>query len=177
MHGCTQPVTSSCFLTATQESGDIETAELLLEAGADMNDVDCVGRTALVLAAILADVEFVKLLLGEGVHISKLNTDGDGAVTYYLENHLWDEDILKVKDDEIVKILYVAGETVRNYLTAVHPIEDTNNKICLKQMCRKTIRHRLLELNLHLHLFDRIPLLHLPSSLESFLLYEMSLEQ
>ena len=49
-------------------------------------------------------------------------------------------------------------------------------KLCLKHMCRQTIRNHLLHLDPHRHLFHRIPRMGLDEILNSYLLYDISLE-
>ena len=51
--------------------------------------------------------------------------------------------------------------------------EDT--KLSLRHLCREAIRNYLLKLNRHKHLFGRVPNLGLPTSLSSYLLYNMEL--
>ena len=70
-------------------------------------------------------------------------------------------------DDTIV---ISAGGSVPNYLL----FDDL--KLCLKHLSREVIRKHLLKLDLHEHLFGRVPRLELPTSLTDFLLYGMSID-
>ena len=48
---------------------------------------------------------------------------------------------------------------------------------CLKSMCRGVIRNSVLNINPHVHLFNRVNQLGLPSLLAKYLVYDMSLEE
>ena len=48
-------------------------------------------------------------------------------------------------------------------------------KLCLKHLCREAIRNHLLKVEPHTHLFGRIPQLGLPSLVNEYLLYDISL--
>ena len=52
---------------------------------------------------------------------------------------------------------------------------DPELRFCLKHLCREAIRNHLVTLNPHSNLFHRIPQLGLPSTLNSYLLYDMTL--
>ena len=52
-----------------------------------------------------------------------------------------------------------------------------NLRFDLKHLCREAIRKHLLELDLHTHLFGRIPKLGLPKPLTEYLLFRMSLSE
>ena len=50
-------------------------------------------------------------------------------------------------------------------------------RLSLKHLCRKTIRNHLITLDKHSHLFNRVPRLGLPSGLNTYLLYSMSIQE
>ena len=50
-------------------------------------------------------------------------------------------------------------------------------EISLKSWCREAIRNHLLDLDPHTNLFIRVPLLSLPSLLQRYVLFELSLEE
>ena len=64
------------------ESGDVETASLLLEAGADINSQNITGKTALMKAAEFGNVEIAKTLLQSGADINIKNHEGKLALNY-----------------------------------------------------------------------------------------------
>ena len=56
-------------------------------------------------------------------------------------------------------------------------IRFTNIKLRLLHICREAIQNHLLDIDLHTHLFKRVPRLEqLPGSLREFLLYDLTLE-
>ena len=90
-------------------------------------------------------------------------------------------------------LLYAAGESV-NPVTVGTPewfrkqngeeefdidnyLELTDSKLSLQHMCREVIRTRLIRMNPHQHLLDRIPRLGLPSLLTSYLLFHVNLKE
>lgn len=58
----------------------------LLGAGADINAVDCDGRTALMLAARVGNLESVLILIGKGADTNK-ETNGMKAIDLAREKH------------------------------------------------------------------------------------------
>ena len=60
---------------------------------------------------------------------------------------------------------------IPEYIQQIEPRE-----IWLSSLCRIAVRDHLMHLDRHSNLFRRIPKLGLPSSLTSYLLYDMSLE-
>ena len=87
---------------------------------------------------------------------------------------LWEEeeeDAVK----EVILLLFAAGEKMDG--SALNIPEYLKPTLCLKDMCRRAIRNRLIELDSKHHLFDTIPQLKLPHSLTRYLLYSMSLEE
>ena len=48
--------------------------------------------------------------------------------------------------------------------------------VCLKHLCREAIRKKLIDLDPHTHLFDRIRQIGLPSIVAAYLLYNMCLD-
>ena len=99
---------------------------------------------------------------------------------------LQSQQLLKAADyghEECVLSLIKAGADVNErdsfHHTALIKATETGLEKCtitLKDMCRQTIRNRLIELDPKHHLFQRIPLLKLPNILRRYLLYNMSLE-
>ena len=90
-------------------------------------------------------------------------------------------------------LLYAAGELPGKYRVphkeewtdstpAVKEILDLQEKqnstgLCLKSMCRKTIRDRLLSEDRHVNLFYRVTKLGLPPLLAKYVVYDMSVEE
>ena len=61
-------------------NGHVETAKILIAAGADVNKISGLGNTALVVASHLGDAESVKLLLGSGANPNIVTKDGWGPL-------------------------------------------------------------------------------------------------
>ena len=89
---------------------------------------------------------------------------------------------------DISLLLFAAGETFieKRYIVwnatddevgLPDFLKQIKSDMSLKHMCREAIRKRLLELEPHSNLFSRIPELGLPSSLQSYLLFHVSLNQ
>ncbi|MBP3546584.1 MAG: ankyrin repeat domain-containing protein [Alphaproteobacteria bacterium] len=72
------------------ENGHTEIVELLLKNGAEINETDEIGNTALMYAAENGHKEIVKLLLDNGANIKARNEDGDTAKTLALKNKHYD---------------------------------------------------------------------------------------
>ena len=86
------------------------------------------------------------------------------------ERHLRGFSLIHLNDDD-------GGEGVDDHEMDMIPkeLQFEEEKLQLKHFCRMAIREHLLKLDLHHHLFGRIPRLGLPSSLTSYLLFCMSL--
>jgi hypothetical protein len=72
-------MTNTNLITASKE-GDIKTVKALLERGADVNEQDKEGWTALMYAAARGDSALVKLLLASEAKIDEWNQDGATAL-------------------------------------------------------------------------------------------------
>ena len=74
-------------------------------------------------------------------------------------------------------LLFAAGEAIDG--STIH-VPDfllfEDQKLCLMQMCRGTIRKHLLHLNPQQHLFLSVPRLGLPKSLQDYVLYNQTLD-
>ena len=79
---------------------------------------------------------------------------------------------------DVAMLLYAAGEEVESGAFSKVPkfLQFRELKMNLKHMCRQTIRKHLLKLDQHQHLFDRVPRLGLPPTLNRYLLFDVSLE-
>ena len=78
------------------------------------------------------------------------------------------------------KVIFAAGEKVPNQHGASAPyivkFVKQQPDLDLHHMCRETIRNHLMKIDAHSHVFGGIPQLGLPSSLTSYLLYNVSLD-
>ena len=177
-----------------------ESMELSIKAGADVNTTDLFGRTPLMHAASTAFVECISLLLVFNAKINLRDKNGQNAIEVNIveldgeisserrhKNSRFDED--EIKKSGI--LLLAAGEKLqgtelRKYIPRgrVFPVEIPDYlqhapelKLRLKHLCREAIRNHLITLDPHSYLFNRIPRLGLPSALNTYLLYSMSIEE
>ena len=171
--------------------------KLLLKAGADVNTLNGNGMSPLFAAAYsllpkydYSDPEPVKtekcmrILLRANAQINHVNEIGQNALGFILNQR--DE----YKDMAI--LLFIAGEIMDENTIVVRDYRNKNGRrpgkipeylkqiqfqLCLKHLCRETIRKHIIQLNPNRHLFYRIPQIGLPSSLTYYLLYYALLEE
>ena len=135
---------------------DHRSVNLLIQAGADVNLLNARGECALDQAT---DVRCVRLLLQSGAKIYARPTG------------------LKRLDSPSSLLLYAAGQRLSSHeLSTVTEVLHEVQTLCLKYLCRETIRKHLLHLDPHTHLFGRVPKLRLPQLITEYLLYNVSLD-
>ena len=155
---------------------------LLQSAGAGVNMADSEGITPLMTAATQVSLQFISQLLKAGAKIHLTNTRGRCALDCAMERYR-DEPPKIPSDAETVTLLFASGEDfryapkglLRRFLRH-EAIRDFYSNRSLKDWCRAAIRNHLIHLNLRQHLFDRIPLLGLPTMVNEYLLYHTSLD-
>ena len=187
-------------LIAAVSSGHKECMKILFQAGADVNALDTNSQSPLILASVGNRLDFVKLLFQAGAVVRIPHEAGCSALQIYVLTHLFPW--LPKCDTEMVRFLYAAGEKkeglsqrtinevkshgtwVSRYLPGEHQMEyiqlarqhlSDDPTLCLKDICRQTVREHLLQMS-QVNLFIRIPHLGLPASLARYLLYDVSLE-
>ena len=169
-------------LKEAAKHGKVECCDLLIQAGVDVNTTSARGFTPLMSAAAgfygpvkphKNLVNCAQLLLRRKAQINKINVDGWSALTTHIRSIS--------PNKTMVLLLHAAGEKIDGATLAVGSVPDyLQNKdlrLCLKHLCRETIRNHLLHLDPHDHLFDRVPRLGLPTLLTDYLLYGMSLDE
>ena len=169
----------SALTTSVSYGIDIEKLQLLIRAGADVNFVHSDGSTAFNCVPIRTHAlydqwtdccHYSKLLLRSGAKINIGNSGLGNALRQLVEYY-------DVKDD-LCRFLYAAGETLDGIPDEKIPdcLKFDDVRLDLKHICREAIRKHLLNLDPHTHLFVRVPKLGLPSLLNEYLLYNMSLD-
>ena len=168
--------------------------ELLIEAGADVNKPDLNGLTPLMSSAIgcglVNETDQIKILLSAGASVNKRDMYNQTALELHISSRHYFVDILPDSGNETAHLLIVAGERIdgttvqirdpRGQVTghALGPAEIIpRDPLCLKNICRETIRKRLIDADPYTNLFHKIPQLPLPPVLHSYLLYEESLDR
>ena len=168
---------------------------LLIQAGADVNTMNSHNETALMLAAFANHRDGVKVLLQEGAEVRLTHVTGFNTLSLYVVKNTLCQ--VSVVHKGMIKLLHAAGETNgvnegqierldgdchRTNITnkdfmeiASQDLSDDDPDLCLKDICRRTIREHLLQMS-RINLFLRVPHLGLPSLLAEYLLYDVSLE-
>ena len=147
-------------------SGHLRSVVMLLEAGADVNDkispLICVSLYGMMPRDPMIYKSIVERLLEAGAHVNNTYEGDNAMMTYLYQNGR--------PDDTYVKLYYAAGELVDwpvleqwvqdPRMCTVMPewLQDfRDQRLCLKDLCRVSIRNHLLHLDLHSNLFVRVP--------------------
>ena len=145
-------------------------AELLVKAGADVNNAPSCLDSHLTVAS-LTKARYVKLILRSNI---KINIAGSSVntLTFYLT---YSQKINR----KIVMLLFAAGEKIMPSVGCTNttiPEYLQHEQLSLKEKCRETIRKHLLDIDPHGNLFHRIPKIGLPSVLDRYVLFGMSID-
>ena len=189
-------------LTIAIGFGNVEMTDMLIQAGADVNRRDRSGETLLMSVDWLMNgldeddndddikdicfcqVTLLMKLLRANADINRTDNFGLNALLRRL--HLNHE--TNPKKCNVLMLLYAAGETLQGLTLqrlkteilegeeVPECIKETFTDTSLKHLCRQHIRKHLIQQKPHRHLFGVIPQLGLPSLIESYLLYNMSLD-
>ena len=151
-------------------SQDNTCAKALIEARADVNKADKRGDTALSIAAATGNVKSLLMLLQSGAHINRGSVVSCPAAYRTFKTGLTPITSM---------LLFAAGERfndrdLREKINTLFDLEECD--LDLKHLCRERLRRHLIDLNPHAHLFNRIPHLGLPSLVNDYLLYDVSLD-
>ena len=180
--GATVNVADDNGITALMKAarnGHMYCLELLIKSGALVNMCNHFGNTAVIKAARkftfdqgvinkLMDrrLSCLKLLNQAGADVNTINNSDHNALSAHLTEQ---------SDEKVIMLLFAAG-TNTDRISKVPCCLQEPGHLELRHICRTSIRNHLLQLDSHLHLFRRIPLLGLPDPLMRYLLYNMSLE-
>ena len=188
-------------LLIAANNADTACVNILGKAGADVNSLNSNGESALtvlVQSESNQSLETMKCL----ETLIKFGADVDHVVQYCAMHGLQLEclklllaagAIVNVADEyrnlifpnghpqiygDLLELIYASGgniggitEKVRKSLIQMEP----EIELCLSYLCRESIRKHLLGLHSHLNLFVRVPRLGLPAALQSYLLYDKSI--
>ena len=149
---------------------DTVIAELLVKAGADVNNAPSRLDSHLNVAS-LTNTRYVKLLLRSNIKINIAHTSFN-ALMFHLTHS-------QKINRKIVMLLFAAGEKIMPSVgctnTAI-PEYIQHEQLSLKEKCREAIRKHLLDIDPQGNLFHRIPKIGLPSVLDRYVLFDMSID-
>ena len=168
--------------------------ELLIEAGADVNISNLNGFTPLMCSAmgcgLVNETDQLKILLSAGANVNKRDRCNQNALQLHISRRHQSVGMLTDSGNETAHLLLVAGEKIdgttvpvcdrRGNVTDHAPVPAEiirGDPLCLKNICRETIRKRLIEVIPYANLFHKIPQVPLPPVLHSYLLYDESLDR
>ena len=153
----------------------LHTLRSLIKAGADVNRMDNSGNTPL---SHVHHAECARELILAG---AQMNRTTPNALQRCIAKQSSTEDLCM--------LLFAAGETINGATVVINDVNGEERKAAvpdyllfddlklnLKHLCREAIRKRLLYVDLHAHLFDRVPKLGLPFLLNEYLLYDVTCE-
>ena len=144
------------------DNGHYTTFELLIKAEADVNKHDENGHTALMIVARFTDEKWVRKYLKSGVLINLVDNKNQNALTRHL---------MKCNKD-VIMLLFAAGETVDGTTVDRKQDDGSTRKVPVPDY----LLHEDLKLNLK-HLAREAIRKHLiPSSINEYLLYNVSLD-
>ena len=168
-----------------------ECVNKLINAGAEVNAVAEDDITPLMSAItgptgrgihLVDRIKCVQSLLKSGARVNMRTTCGQNALDRYLATQT-------EVNKEIAMLLFAAGEKsggpsisgecrIRPSYLKIPDflLEERKIKVGLKGLCRKVIRKHLMKLDLNQNLFQRVPLLDLPSMVSEYLLYDTTLD-
>ena len=178
----------TALMVAALES-DIDVVKILLESGADVNAVSIRnGWSALVSAIVGNHHACVKLLIDSGADVNvqifpfqirsepgksalgfALEIENTKTIHLLLKSHVYTTGVVISwsKDTTMNQVLRIAG---------VYPWDGGNRTVNLHTQCREAVRQHLLTIPPPVNLFSKVHRLGLPSRMEHFLLYDVSLD-
>ena len=169
--------------------GFLECVTLLITHGADVNKICCGIQTALMMASFQGHLDCVKILVQSGANVNVQSKYRDNALTLTsVKRHLRCMKFLlksgsqlrnleyfpflrflpSPSTDKLIELLHAAG--VKTLL------REKPSGISLKDLCRMRIRTLLLRNHSDMNLFYTVPQVGLPSSLECYLLFHVTLD-
>ena len=152
--------------------------EILIESGANVNMVNRNGCTALMYAVRVNDIRCVNPLLKAGADVNLIDRRGVNVLRPYIPLTM-----------EMGRLFLAAGlidklpETFTTHApssTATSEVkydkdDFESGNLSLMSMCRKRVREQLIFNNLRSNLFVKVPQLGLPSTVSSYLLFNITL--
>ena len=165
-------------------SGLDKCVNVLIAAGAGVNTTNSKGNTVLHMVfdpliernvICTGVIKSIRTVLQTGAKINIRNIHGQKALHFSIFKGVRGKKKCSCNGqcrNNVAHLLFAAGETVGEIVGYGSP----EQRLHLKHICREAIRKHLLSLDPHIHLFGRVSRLGLPSSLNRYLLYNMSLD-
>lgn len=161
------------LLIASAKRGWKSCINILMQHGCDLNEMGEGCQTALVAAGLKGNLDCLRLLLKSNAQINVCQEyhNPSPEMTY-----LQAED--RLRQEQGISMLFVAGQKFRATKSEHVPNVLKQEKQCtdLKHFCRMSIREHIVKADPNVHLFQQIPKIGLPSLLNDYLLYNISLE-
>ena len=173
----------------------------ILQAGANVNVTDSKGNTALHVMFIqerwVIFPNCIRVLLAAGVHVNKINHNGESAVRKWMSGYRMEElksliveagdkfdEVINSYDNErrrrkleVVKLLFAAGENIEAAPDEVKYKINPQTQMYLMNLCRDVIREHLLKMDPHENLFVRVRKINISEHLQKYLLFNISLDE
>ena len=193
-------------LMSAASSGHISVMQKLLEAGASVNVRDANGSNVLFAAMRSDSNDCVKFLLKSGAYINQVNNYGQNVLQYYvdvsyalslfrlklvvtllfvagerLENttvnrYFFNDFDDLVEDDDNDEDNDADVNANGEEIKMLHCLKVEKSDLSLLGLCRAKVREYLIEVDPDLHLFGQVSQLELPTTLQEYLVYNMSLD-
>ena len=149
--------------------------ESFIRAGADVNLADPNGTTAMHLLLehqryCPSTMTYVKRFLAAGASVNMADNQGT-FIDIFSSFYRIDQ-----REAKFIKLLFAAGDKITKPSDKVRKVLNVGGQMNLRHLCREAIRKHLLEMDPHENLFRRVPRLGLPAALQSFLLYDKTLD-
>ena len=115
----------------------------------------------------------ILLAAGAKVKVNTLFSRGDAVADFLKRNNTWPCRLT------ILKLFCTTGKTFDRAIEKMNSLlneSESESELCLKHLCRNTIRKHLLELDSNGNLFVKVKKLVLPAVLGHYLLYNLSMD-
>ena len=147
-----------------------------IRAGANVNLADSNGTTAMHMLLqerqrCPSTITYVKRFLAAGANVNMANNVGT-FIDIFSSSYQIDQ-----CEAKFIKLLFAAGDKITKPSDEVKRILNEAGEMNLSHLCREANSKHLLDLDPHENLFGRVPRLRLPAALQSFLLYDQTLDE
>ena len=148
----------------------IKLVEILLQCGADINDVHPNYGTVLFNAGVVGNHAMVKLALSYKAKVNIANIP-EADFPEHPEH----------SDKYALMLMFAAGELYPFFESSDPCVPTTiiraQNDHSLKNHCRRVIRNQIIMTNKHENLFEATPKLGLPALMQKYIVHEISLSE